>query len=71
LQEKNRYKFRRASDPEIVLPPRPEPESAREIWDLLRTKDPANIELATQIAIGIGWQKEDLAPYLFIVNKWF
>jgi Leucine-rich repeat (LRR) protein len=71
LQKKNMFKIRRPGDPEIVLPPRPEPESAREIWNLLRTKDPANIELAKQIAVGIGWQKEDLEPYLFIVNKWF
>jgi hypothetical protein len=53
-----------------VLYLRPEPPHAPQIWQLLRSKDPTNTELALQIAKGLGWTNDDIEPYTHIIKKW-
>jgi Leucine-rich repeat (LRR) protein len=53
-----------------ILRPRQEPPHAPQIWQLLRSKDPANTELALQIAKGLGWTNDDIEPYTHIIKKW-
>jgi Leucine-rich repeat (LRR) protein len=53
-----------------ILCARPEPPNAAQIWQLLRSKDPANTELALQLAKGLGWTDDDIQPYTHIIKKW-
>jgi Leucine-rich repeat (LRR) protein len=53
-----------------ILRARQEPPHAPQIWQLLRSKDPANTELALQIAKGLGWTNDDIEPYTHIIKKW-